>query len=154
MKRLALVIAVLLAGAGSATAEQFYKWKDANGVWRYTLEPPPSGIDGARVTVSGGRQRGAAAGESATTGGADAASADAAAAGETPAPGAGTAQAIAARRTAACETARKRAEVLSKNAAVEWDRDGDGTAERLDAVEQAAELARAQTDIGVYCPRS
>src|SRR5688572_11484873 len=52
MKR--VVIAGLLALAAlSASAAQFYKWKDQNGVWQYTTTPPPAGAESKTVSVQG-----------------------------------------------------------------------------------------------------
>lgn len=161
MKRVVFAFALLVAGAGGVAAEQFYKWKDADGVWRYTITAPPAGVQSSRVLVSGGPRRPRAATEYDA-----AANADIEITGDAPAGSAGdgastvaegqerTAKAIAARRATACDNARKRFDVLANNAAVEWDRDGDGVAERLDVEAHAAEQAKAQQDIGFYCKRS
>ena len=39
--KIAFVAVALLALAGTAAAEQYYKWKDAEGTWHYTTTPPP-----------------------------------------------------------------------------------------------------------------
>ena len=153
MSRLALVFALLAAGSGAASAEQFYKWQDESGAWHYTTTPP-KGSAATTVHVSGGRARTQpdrraeidvasppdGANANSTTGAADA-----------PAPN--SAAAVLARRNAACENATKRLEVLQNNAAVEWDRDGDGVAEPLDVATHAAEIDRAKTDVSIYCKR-
>ena len=155
MSRAILVIAVLAAAvAGSASAEQFYKWKDADGVTHYTSTPPPKGVESSRLAVSGGsRSRidqsldstGAAPSAPASTPNRDA---NGLAQGDDR-----TAEAIQKRRDTACETAKQRYDVLANNAAVEWDRDGDGVAEPLDVKEHAAEMDKAQQSIGFYCKR-
>ena len=156
MSRAILVIAVLGAAvAGSASAEQFYKWKDANGVTHYTSTPPPKGVESSRLAVSGGSRSRidqsidtqATAAEPATAAG-DANGGQRLAQGEER-----TAEAIQKRRDTACETAKQRYDVLANNAAVEWDRDGDGVAEPLDVKEHAAEMEKAQQSIGFYCKR-
>lgn len=156
MKRLVVALVLLAAGTGSVLAEQYYKWRDADGVWRYTAGPPPAGIDGSRVYVSGGPKRSAdAAAAEAREAADDAPRETDEVQGEQPAqPLANSAEAIKARRDAACTNARQRLDVLANNAAVEWDRDGDGTAERLDPAEQAKEVEKAGNDIRIYCPRS
>jgi hypothetical protein len=162
MSRAILAIAVLATVlAGSASAEQFYKWKDADGVTHYTSTPPPKGIDSSRVAVSGSsRSRvdqsldtqapasSPATPASSTTPTNDANRDERLAQGEDR-----TAEAIQKRRDTACETAKQRYDVLSNNAAVEWDRDGDGVAEPLDVKEHAAEMEKAQQSIGFYCKR-
>jgi len=158
MSRAILAIAVLAAAvAGSASAEQFYKWKDADGVTHYTSTPPPQGIEGSRVAVSGssrsridmsvGTEAPAAPAAPATPAG-DANADNRLAQGEER-----TAEAIQKRRDTACDTAKQRYDVLANNAAVEWDRDGDGVAEPLDVKEHAAEMEKAQQSIGFYCKR-
>ncbi|HVF33919.1 MAG TPA: hypothetical protein VND91_01195 [Candidatus Saccharimonadia bacterium] len=157
MKRLLIAFALLAAGAGDAAAEHFSTWKDAGGVWRYTTTPPAAGIDSSRVLVSGGPKRQRTEAEldvDAPPGGAPPGDATAQVPGGTATGDARTAKAIADRRATACDTARKRYDVLSTNVAVEWDRDGDGVAERLDVEAHSAELAKAQQDIGFYCKRS
>lgn len=156
MSRAILVTAVLaLAVAGSASAEQFYKWKDANGVTHYTSTPPPKGVEASRVAVSGSsRSRVDQSLDSASGNAAPAAPSDAANADNRLAQGEDrTAEAIQKRRDTACETAKQRYEILANNAAVEWDRDGDGVAEPLDVKEHAAEMEKAQQSIGFYCKR-
>ena len=155
MSRAILVIAVLAAAvAGSASAEQFYKWKDADGVTHYTSTPPPKGVESSRLAVSGGSrsridqslEAPAPSTPAAPTG--DAAGNEGLAQGQER-----TAEAIQKRRDTACETAKQRYDVLANNAAVEWDRDGDGVAEPLDVKEHAAEMEKAQQSIGFYCKR-
>lgn len=154
MSRAILVIAVLAAAvAGSASAEQFYKWKDANGVTHYTSTPPPKGVESRRVAVSGS-SRSRIDQSLDATGAAPATPAGAANADDRLAQGdERTAAAIQQRRDTACDTAKQRYEILANNAAVEWDRDGDGVAEPLDVREHAAEMEKAQQSIGFYCKR-
>jgi hypothetical protein len=154
MSRAILVIAVLAAAvAGSASAEQFYKWKDAQGVTHYTSTPPPKGVEASRLAVSGGSRSRIDQSLAAP---------DASASGDPAAPAGGaqvaqgqgsTADALEKRRETACETARQRYDVLANNAMVEWDRDGDGVSEPLDVKEHAAEMEKAQQSIGFYCKR-
>ena len=147
MKRLAIALVLLAAGTGSVLAEQFHKWKDADGVWRYTIEPPPAGVDGSRIYVSGGPKRTAA--ETAPSGPAVELPDQ-----EPEAPVDNSAEAITARRETACTNARLRQDVLANNDAVEWDRDGDGKAERLAPADQARELEKARKEIRTYCART
>ena len=159
MSRAIFAIAVLAAAvAGSASAEQFYKWKDADGVTHYTSTPPPKGIEASRLAVSGSSR--SRVDQSLEENRFPVGPADD---GTPPAPGADaegnaqaeqrTAAAIQQRRDSACETAKQRYEILANNAAVEWDRDGDGVAEALDVKEHAAEMEKAQQSIGFYCKR-
>jgi len=145
MKRLAIVLVLLAAGTGSVLAEQFHKWKDADGVWHYTVEPPPAGVDASRVYVSGGPKR---------SGTEPSGPAVELPEQEPEAPLDNSAEAIAARRETACTNARLRQDVLANNDAVEWDRDGDGKAERLAPADQARELEKARKEIRTYCPRT
>jgi hypothetical protein len=128
----ASLVLALLAAAGPASAQQYYKWKDANGVTHYTKTPPPEGTQSDRVAV-----------QAAPTG-AGTPPADAAAA--------GTAGAGATTVTAACEQARSNVNVLETNTFVTMDKNGDGKPERLTAEEQAAQLALARDQVRLLCP--
>lgn len=48
-----LAIALMVAG-NLAHASKFYRWTDENGVTHYTQTPPPKGVQGNEVRVTGG----------------------------------------------------------------------------------------------------
>ncbi len=151
-RRIAAAIAlVLLAFAGGAAAEQFYKWKDANGVWQYSTKPPPAGTEVDRVAVTRGPPPPPPPAEQLDPGAETAAGGPI---GEQPVePGREAGEQIARKRVTACDNARKRYDGLSTSAAVSMDRNDDGVPELLTADQQAEELSKAQQEIGFYCKR-
>lgn len=148
MKRVVLAASLAFALVASASAAQFYKWKDANGVWQYTTTPPPAGADAKRVSVqSGGSAPDVPAAEpNQTDSTAQAAEAQADVAGDPSA----TAE-IRAKREKACSDAKEREGALMNSAAVAMDKNGDGKAETLSVEEQSAELSRAKQAVRIYC---
>ena len=147
MKR--VVLAGLLAlTALSASATQFYKWKDQNGVWQYTTTPPPAGSESSTVSVRGDVKTDSPTIEP-NQPDSPAQAATAEKTGEQQASDM-TAE-IRQKRAELCENARQRVEVLRNNAVVELDKDGDGVGERLSPEDQSAELSKAQQGVTVYC---
>jgi hypothetical protein len=153
MKHLVVACAALLALAGGAQAEQFYKWKDANGVWHYATKPPKD-QETQQIHVSGKDTRQSTTAE--PTAPAATAAADAAAkpaAGDPPL-SAEIAKAQQAQRQANCEAARANVATLEAFQQVRADKDGDGNAEMLSGADHAAELARARTQAQEFCASS
>lgn len=150
MKRvvLASLLAVLAASAPtSASAAQFYKWKDQNGVWQYTTTPPPAGAESKTVSVPGDVKTDSPTIEPNQPGSpAQAANAEKAADGMSD-----MTDEIRKKRAELCENAKQRVEILRNNAVVELDKDGDGVGERLSPEDQSAELSKAQQGVTVYC---
>ena len=135
MRRLspALACLALLAWLPAAhAATQVYKWVDENGVTHYTDTPPKEGWQYEERVVL-----------------------DATAVEPMPADAAAAAS-QAAKPTGPsmkgnCEIARKNVDTLTNSPVVTMDRDGDGASEALDTTQRAAELARAQDLVKVYC---
>jgi hypothetical protein len=143
---LATCLSVLLAPSASAT--QFYKWKDQNGVWQYTTSPPPAGAESKTVSVQGDVKTDSPTVEPNKSGSpAQAANAEKA---TTPSSG-DMSDEIRQKRAELCENAKKRVEILRNNAVVELDKDGDGVGERLSPEDQSAELSKAMQGVTVYC---
>ena len=136
--KIAFVAVALLALAGTAAAEQYYKWKDAEGTWHYTTTPPPDGAQAAALSVDPNARSSQPPAES------EAAPADAAAADAVPA------DAVAKRRQA-CDKARAHLQTLVENPFIEMDVDGDGTPEMLSEAQQAGELKRTQSLGAGFC---
>jgi hypothetical protein len=138
MRPLAFCLALaLLAVAGSASAQQYYKWKDANGVTHYTKTPPPEGTPADRVAV----RAAAPAPDPGTT--AAEPKADA---------GAGMSGAALQQRSAACQTAQANLDTLQNNPFVSIDKDGDGKPELLTVEEHEAQLRIAREQVRTLCP--
>lgn len=138
MRRLALAtcLALLaLAAASPVAAQQYYKWKDANGVTHYTKTPPPAGTEAERLAVQAAPATPAAA-----------------PAEETASPGDGMNAEASQQRGAACEAARKNLSTLQENPFVSVDKDGDGKAEMLTTEEHNAQLAIAREQVRTLCP--
>lgn len=136
--------ALLLLVASGAMAEQFFKWKDAEGVWHYTNTPPPAGTDHTAVNVTGGTpsaapvvsqpQVAAAPGAPGTEGKPPAEPTD-----------------LRGKRELACQKAKAQVAALETNAIVRMDMDGDGTPETLSDAQHASELERMRALSQVYC---
>lgn len=133
----ALLAAVLCAATAALASGEVYKWTDEKGQVHYS-DTPPSGQVHSRVAVRGVRQSSASAA-------AEAAAADADAAAAAPAkPAAPTPQSN-------CDIARRNLETFAKSSSVVMDSDGDGKPEPLDEATRAAELARNQDLVRIYC---
>jgi hypothetical protein len=134
---LAACLALLaLAAAGPASAQQYYKWKDANGVTHYTKTPPPEGTEGQRLAVQTAPPTPVAPPEGE----------------KAPDAGTGMSASAAQQRSAACETARGNLDTLQNNPFVSIDKDGDGKAELLTTEEHNAQLAIAREQVRTLCP--
>jgi hypothetical protein len=142
MRSLPILALAALLLAGSAAAQQFYKWKDANGVTHYTTTPPPAGQDASRLAVKPGNPEPPV--DTSTSTATDPA-------GATPAGGPGRSADATALRNAACITARGNLSTLQNNIMVSMDKDGDGTMEMLTPEEQDAQIARAQRQVETVC---
>lgn len=144
----ALIGAVL---AVPVAADDFYKWKDENGVTHYTLQRPRD-RESSTVRVVG-RRPVSGASETVTT--------EVTTTVETtqaeptsPAPPtklAPKAEEMLAARKANCDNARTNAETLRSYNRVTLDKDGDGVPETLTEEEHRAELDRAEQQIETYC---
>jgi hypothetical protein len=120
--RILLPILLCLA-ALPAAGQQFYSWRDANGVRHFSQTPPPHNDYQSRTIRTRAR----------------------------PAETAGAAPAAAASTNPACTRARANIAVFAANDRVSMDRDGDGQAEVLDASARAAELDRALKTAETAC---
>ena len=152
MKRLALV-AIALSLAASASAEQFYKWKDENGTWHYTTEPPKEG-QSQPILVNATGHTVQPEGEGAAT----AAAAPAADGQPVAKPGdpvvanADTVKPLseaAKAKAANCERARTNVATLESYNNVTVQRDGADV--KLSEDEHAAELKRARQQVETFC---
>jgi hypothetical protein len=141
--RVLLGIAALLAGSAAA-AEQFYKWKDANGVWHYSSTKPPAGTEAESVSVKKGTPEAettttttttTTAGAGATTAAADAASPEA----------------LRAKRQAACTQARENIRLLETYPVVKMDLDNSGEAKGLTEAQHAEQLRNAREVAALAC---
>ncbi len=149
MRKFVLLAATALAFTGAAQAEQYYKWRDANGALHYTQTPPPKGAQADTVAVSSRVPEPAA----------PAAPETAAAPGTAPAGGAAAPgqvspeaqQQVAALRKQACENAKARAQQLANLPVVAMDINRDGKPVELNAQQHAAELDRANQAVATYC---
>jgi hypothetical protein len=134
-----LVTLSALAAVGFVTlasAEQVYKWKDANGVWQYSNRPPPKGTQVEKVNLRSAPEptQVEAAPASPQT------------------PQSAQAADLAKRKAEACERARKNVEIMRANSTVSIDRDGDGIAEQqLDSAQTAEQLRKAEAQVTLYC---
>lgn len=152
MNRGSLVLLLGAALASPAIADDYYKWKDDNGVWHYTKEAP-KGREASAVKVVGGGAVPAPGSEPVV----EATEPDAAR--EDGAPrAAGPAEEIKPKLDAAleakkrnCDAARVNAATLESYTQVSLDRDGDGAPETLSEAEHAAELERARKQIASFC---
>jgi hypothetical protein len=140
--RIAVLFALAaLLGTGSAAAEQFYKWKDADGVTHYTNTPPPAGVQADKLAV---KPAPLAADPAAPT---ESAPAD----GSSGTPADGRSTAAAAQRSAACATAQTTLNTLKSNAFVTMDKDGDGVSELLSPEEQNAQIGASEERVRTLC---
>ncbi|MCE3004893.1 MAG: DUF4124 domain-containing protein [Xanthomonadaceae bacterium] len=138
MRPLAIATAfalLALSATAPAVAQQYYKWKDANGVTHYTKTPPPAGTEAERLAVQAAPATPAAAPAT-----------------EAPAQGDGMTAEASQKRGAACEAARNNLTTLQQNPFVTIDKDGDGTGELLTPEEHNAQLAIAREQVRTLCP--
>ncbi len=138
--------AALLAGA-SAFGETVYKWKDAQGQSHYSQQQPAEGvkyetITGAGDTVADSGDASQAQGADQKSGGSSSGSGDAG--GQTPAQ---------QQRQQMCTSARANADLLTKNATVHTDLNGDGKQVTLNAAQHDQALADANKQVDLYCAK-
>lgn len=133
---LASLALLAVAIGGPAGAQQYYKWKDADGVTHYTKTPPPEGTQADRVAVN-------AAAPTPDPATAAQPAADA---------GAGMSGTATQQRSAACQTAQANLDTLQNNPFVSIDKDGDGKPELLTVEEHNAQLAIAREQVRTLCP--
>jgi len=151
MNRTVLGALLGLAMSAPVTADEFYKWKDAEGVTHYSKEKP-RGQEVATVRVLGAPASGAAdtapppppAAEIAVTAPAGAAP---------PTKLAPKAEELLAARKANCDNAQANAATLRSYNEVTLDKDGDGVAEPLTEEEHREQLERAEAQIETFCDR-
>jgi hypothetical protein len=134
--RAVILALALLTAAGAVHAQQYYKWKGADGVTHYSKTPPPEGTQADRMAVK------ADAPTPVSPPAADAA-------GTAAAPAGGT---VAQQRSAGCETARGNLSTLENNPYVSVDKNGDGQPELLTVEEHQAQLDRAREQVRTLCP--
>jgi hypothetical protein len=162
MSRLILAALIAVLCAGASAAEQFYKWKDENGAWNYSSEPPKdkssttiniaTGATGPTDTGAAANAPGEAPKPSAPGGvppSSNAAPGDA----RTNRPVSEYSEARARAQEAQnanCERARQNVATLENNPKVKMNRDGAG--ERpLNDNEQMEELQKARRQVDVFC---
>lgn len=123
-----LITAIALVGAPVALHAQdpVYTWVDANGVRHYSQTPP----DGVRYETRGVRDE--RVGSEAPQGEATPTNPD----------------------QAACDRSRLALEQLQSGAALQMDKDGDGTPEPLSDADRAEQTRRAQQAVRAYCGSS
>lgn len=128
------VLAVVLAAAAPASAQQVYKWKDARGVTHYGERPPASGN---YSTVDAVKDPGADTGATSAT----AASGD----------GATAAAAPSTAPDPRCNTARANLAALQGNDPVQMDSDGDGKPDKaLDEAGRNSQMELARATLRAY----
>ena len=115
-------LALCLAVAATAQAQQVYQWKDKNGVTHYADSPPPNQVvQNRRIN-----QYGAPAAEAAPTG--------------------------KPVEHPQCATARKNLDILGQQGPVQQDTDGDGKPDAtLDDTARANQRALAEAAVKAYC---
>ena len=162
MKTLAGSIVLFTVLVSAASAAEFHKWKDENGVWHYS-ETPPENHASTAVEVNTFQPAlppaAAPASPGVTTASTTAATETAsntpsAPAATLPAPTAepGAAPRRGGRdRKANCERTRLNVATLETYAQVTLDRNNDGVPETLSESEHLAELEKARAQMKVFC---
>lgn len=141
MNRLAPTIALAfsLALAGSAGAEQFYKWQDETGAWHYTNRPPKDKqAQPVVVNAGAGKQGEPAATPEATKPTDQVASLDPAKQKEQQ-----------QMRNDNCTRAKTNVATLESFSTVSTERDGKKV--KLNEDEHLAELKKARQQVEIYC---
>jgi hypothetical protein len=130
------LLAVALAASGAAAASgEIYRWTDEQGVSHYSDTPPPNQEHvTVKVAVAAQPETDLDPDEPVETPAAPVA----------PEPKLPT-------TLSNCETARKNLETFSGEARVVMDRDGDGKPEPLDETQRAAEIARNEELVRIFC---
>lgn len=148
---IALAAGTLLACfAASASAQQVYKWKDAQGVTHFSQSPPASGTDYTRVHMQGQRDineptRAPAQRETASNDDADSGHAPARSNG----PASSTQPDTAANRAKLCSQLNSNIALLQGKQPVVTEQGGKQTVMSDDAREQ--QLANARAQQSEYC---
>ncbi len=137
MRALILLVGLFLAATTALAAEYYFKWRDANGVWQYTQQPPAEGIQSERINVSTGRSEPLPPPEAA----ADASGVAAAAANNAE---------IEKRRREACQAARANVATMEANPTVTM-LNADGTQRTLSPEETQRQLELARAQVTLYC---
>lgn len=137
MRALILLAGLSLAATASLASEHYFKWQDANGVWHYSQQPPPDGVESERISIASGRTEAAPLPTAPADGGADAA-------------GSGTSAEADRRRMAACENARANVATIQNNPKVTM-LDPDGTERTLTPEETRRQLEAAKAQITLHC---
>lgn len=160
MRTLAGSIVLFALFAAPASAEEFHKWRDENGVWHYSATPPenqastPVVVDTFQPALPPAAEPAPAA-DSATTAVAAAAQPVPATATATqpaaPADPAAAPRLGARDRKANCERTRLNVATLENYAKVTLDRNEDGVPETLSESEHLAELEKARAQMRVFC---
>lgn len=134
--------AALLAGA-SAFGETVYKWKDAQGQSHYTQQQP-EGVKYETITAAGNTMSDSADASQVASDAADQKSGGDSSGGQTPAQ---------QQRQQMCTSARANADLLTKNATVHTDLNGDGKQVTLNAAQHDQALADANKQVDLYCAK-
>jgi hypothetical protein len=130
MRRALSVFIGLVLLSSAAAAEQFYKWKDENGVWHYSAKAPKDqAVDKLSVRSAGTRAEPA---EEAEDEDADKAKAD-------------------ATQSPNCLAARKNLQILNTSTEVAKDIDGDGEPETLTLEQHREEIELAERQQAAFC---
>lgn len=159
MKTLSGSIVLFAILVTSASAEEFHKWRDENGVWHYSATPPenqastPVAVDTFQPALP---PPVAPAAASATTSLNTAGAEPSPAAPSTTQPAVPVDPAAAPRlglrdRKANCERTRLNVATLENYAKVTLDRNNDGQPETLSDSEHLAELEKARAQMRVFC---
>ena len=119
-----LLMGLCFAIALPLSAESFYKWKDAAGVWHYD-DKPPKDVPADQLKVHPG------AGAEATT--------------------AATDQEKTPTESKNCLLARKNLEILNSHSIITKDLDGDGQPETLNLEQHKQEITEAEQQIAAFC---
>ena len=167
MRTLAGSIVLFAILASAASAAEFHKWRDENGVWHYSETPPedrastPVAVDTYQPAlpppVTPLATASSAAAPAATTSATDAAASQPGPAPATAAqPAAPVDPATVPRlglkdRKANCDRTRLNVATLENYAKVTLDRNNDGEPETLTDAEHLAELEKARAQVKVFC---
>jgi hypothetical protein len=136
MRTLTLLAALILV-APTAVAEHYFKWRDANGVWQYTQQPPPEGIPAERINIATGRAEAAPPPAAAEATAEDQAAAQRSAE-------------VEKRRREACAAARANVATIESNPTVTI-LNPDGTQRTLTPEEAQRQLETARAQVTLYC---
>jgi hypothetical protein len=136
-----LIVLGLCLSAGVASAQNVYKWTDAQGTTHYTDQPPPKGSQVSLVKLRGGAE----ASQPAASPAPPPASGDATAAAPSP-----LAAAEAATRARNCERAKENLTTLASGAML-VDSTDPTTAKRLQPYQVEDAKRAAQGEVSTYC---